>query len=79
MEWILIATLALSTSSHSVRDVSPFVLPGFTSQSSCERAAQQLSERLEKLVHATRRQQGIPPNSAISKPQILTDCVMVQK
>lgn len=79
MEWILIATLALTSSSHTVRDIAPVIVPGFVSQASCETAARQIVERIEKLVNATRLSQGLRAGSATSKPQVLTDCIALRK
>lgn len=79
MEWVLIATLALTSSSHTVRDISPIIVPGFASQINCESAARQITESIERLASSMRQSQGLSSSSPISKPQVMTDCIVLRK
>ncbi len=79
MEWMLIATLVLSTSSNAVRDISPIVVSGFTSRTACDDAGRQIAQRIEQLANMSREAQGLSAKSHVSKPRVLLDCFELRK
>ncbi len=82
MEWVLIVTMNLSPDvrgSGLVRDVSPVVLGGFTSEARCQRAGTDIALKLISLGGRYREQAGIPANKPISTPSVNTECISIQK
>lgn len=79
VEWVLLLTLNLSGPQGQIRDVSPQMLGGFTSQQACETAASDISLRFVALAGKARGEQGIKVGGPDSHPQVWTECLQVRK
>ncbi len=78
-EWILIMTMNLEGPAEDIRDISPVVVPQFTSQENCENAAFAIKDRFRRLSAKSRERQGIPSSSKKFEPSIFSDCIRVKK
>ncbi len=75
LEWFLV----LTGGPGEVRDISPQVVPGFTSKQNCEAAATTISHRLIALAGKSKEQRGVHRSSMVSVPSINFECVEVRK
>ena len=78
-EWILIFTMHIVGPAGEIRDVSPEIVGGFTSQQSCEAASKKIGIELIGLVGKARKQQGISGGSRKSEPSIYSKCIKIKE
>ena len=78
-EWILILTMHIIGPVGEIRDVSPEIVSGFTTEQSCEDASKKIGIGLIDLVGKARNQQGISGGSRKSEPSIYSKCIRIKK
>ena len=78
-EWILIITMTLATNPGEIRDISPTIVPGFTTQAKCEAASTTITQTLVRQAGNLRRKQSIADNTWQSAPALWADCKQVIK
>lgn len=79
-EWILLITLHLKGNPGEIKDISPMMLGGFTSEATCEAAGSKIGNQLLDLGNKPRKEQGYATNNGgVGSPAIWSKCVAIQK
>ncbi len=78
-EWILILTMHLSGPAGEIRDISPEIISGFSTQQKCEAAASEISSQLIILTGKAREHQAIQKNTSKNSPAIWNQCIPITK
>lgn len=79
-EWILVMTLHLRGAPGDVRDASPVVVSGFTSEERCNAAMKAIGEKLIVLGNRPRKEQGErTDNFGLNSPIINSECLVIRK
>lgn len=79
MEWLLIITMNLADQPKQVRDISPTIVPGFSSKAACDKASKDIAFELIGMAGSHRQSAGIQGNLGIQTPNVWARCIQVQK
>lgn len=79
-EWILLMTLHLKGTPGEIKDISPLLVGGFTSEAKCEAATKKIVNELLVLGNKPRKEQGYATNNGgVGSPTIWAKCIAVEK
>jgi hypothetical protein len=79
-EWILVMSLFMQGAKYEVKDVAPVVITGFTSESTCMAAMNDLARELITQANKSREKAGLGTGrESPNAPNLNGNCLQIRK